>query len=195
MTSQIFKVLAFSAILLTLASSTPDGAVAASSGRQLFNIADYGAKRDGSVLATAAFRQAIQAAKAAGGGTVYVPPGKYTSGPIELFSNMTLDVDSGATIDFPVAAIPFEKTRYLGKGQQPGKFVERSNPLAVETRLLSGEPSSTFRPRDRHGAVSSIHRNPRRGRPAFPATSNRTNSAAVRRMRRLAHAAKRVQLR
>src|ERR1035441_9495532 len=88
MTSQIFKVLTFCAIILTSTSSTPNYAVAASSGRQLFNIADYGAKRDGSVLATEAFQQAIQAAKAAGGGTIYVPPGKYISGPIELFSNM-----------------------------------------------------------------------------------------------------------
>ena len=114
MTSQIFKVLAFCAIILTSTSSTPNYAVAASSGRQLFNIADYGAKRDGAVLATEAFRQAIQAAKAAGGGTIYVPPGKYISGPIELFSNMILDIDAGATIEFPVAPLPFTKGRYLG---------------------------------------------------------------------------------
>ena len=114
MTSQIFKVLTFCAIILTSTSSTPNYAVAASSGRQLFNIADYGAKRDGSVLATEAFQQAIQAAKAAGGGTIYVPPGKYISGPIELFSNMILDIDAGATIEFPVAPLPFTKGRYLG---------------------------------------------------------------------------------
>src|ERR1019366_10017352 len=114
MTSQIFKVLTFYALILTPTSCAPNYAAAASSGRQLFNIADYGAKRDGAVLATEAFRQAIQAAKAAGGGTIYVPPGKYISGPIDLFSNMTLEVDAGATIAFPVAAIPFEKTRYLG---------------------------------------------------------------------------------
>ena len=114
MTSQVFKVLTFCAIILTSTSSAPNYAVAASSGRQLFNIADYGAKRDGSVLATEAFRQAIQAAKAAGGGTIYVPPGKYISGPIELFSNMILDIDAGATIEFPVAPLPFTKGRYLG---------------------------------------------------------------------------------
>ena len=114
MTSQIFKVLTFCAIILTSTSSAPNYAVAASSGRQLFNIADYGAKRDGAVLATEAFRQAIQAAKAAGGGTIYVPPGKYISGPIELFSNMILDIDAGATIEFPVAPLPFTKGRYLG---------------------------------------------------------------------------------
>ena len=54
------------------------------------------------------------AAKAAGGGTIYVPPGRYRSGPIELFSNMTLDADAGATIEFPVAELPFVKSRYLG---------------------------------------------------------------------------------
>src|SRR5664280_239330 len=111
---KIFKALTFWSILLTLASCAPADALAASSGRQLFNIADYGAKKDGASPATDAFRQAIQAAKAAGGGTIYVPPGRYTSGPIELFSNMTLDIDGGATIAFPVAPLPFEQTRYLG---------------------------------------------------------------------------------
>src|SRR5947209_3701145 len=88
--------------------------IAAGSGRQLFNVADYGAKKDGSALATEAFHRAIQAAKAAGGGTIYVPPGVYKSGPIELFSNMTLELDAGARIEFPVAPLPFSKTRYLG---------------------------------------------------------------------------------
>jgi polygalacturonase len=89
-------------------------ATGGSSGRQLFNVVDYGAKRDSSAPATDAFRRAIAAAKQAGGGTIYVPPGRYTSGPIELFSNMTLDVDAGATVAFPVAPLPFEQTRYLG---------------------------------------------------------------------------------
>jgi polygalacturonase len=87
---------------------------AAGTGRPVFNIADYGAKQDGSAPATEAFRSAIQAAKAAGGGTIYVPAGKYQSGPIELFSNMTLEIDTGATIEFPVAPLPFTKGRYLG---------------------------------------------------------------------------------
>ncbi|MFB3829593.1 MAG: glycoside hydrolase family 28 protein [Bryobacteraceae bacterium] len=89
-------------------------AAAAGSGRQVFNIVDFGAKPDGSQPATEAIRRAVQAAKAAGGGTVYVPPGKYTSGPIELFSNMTLEVDGGAAIEFPVAELPFTRGRYLG---------------------------------------------------------------------------------
>jgi polygalacturonase len=110
----MLRTLAVCGILLTLPTWTPRVASAANSGRQVFNILDYGAKRDGSAAATAAFRQAIQAAKSASGGTIYVPPGKYTSGPIELFSNMTLEVDAGATIEFPVAPLPFVKGRYLG---------------------------------------------------------------------------------
>jgi polygalacturonase len=100
--------------LLVGVSVLPRDAWAAVPGRQLFNIVDYGAKKDGSEPATEAFREAIEAAKTAGGGTIYVPAGRYVSGPIELFSNMTLDVDAGATIEFPVAPLPFRKGRYLG---------------------------------------------------------------------------------
>jgi polygalacturonase len=87
---------------------------AAAGGRALFNVRDYGAHDDGSDLATGAFQAAVADAKAAGGGTIYVPPGRYRSGPIELGSNMTLEIDAGATISFPVAALPFTRTRYLG---------------------------------------------------------------------------------
>jgi polygalacturonase len=94
-------------ILLLLSAS-------AWSAPRAFNVVDYGAARDGSAPATQAFRRAIDATKAAGGGTIFVPAGKYISGPIELFSNMTLHVDAGATIEFPVAALPFTRGRYLG---------------------------------------------------------------------------------
>uniref|UniRef100_Q02B93 Glycoside hydrolase, family 28 n=1 Tax=Solibacter usitatus (strain Ellin6076) TaxID=234267 RepID=Q02B93_SOLUE len=76
-----------------------------------FNILDYGAKNDGSAPATGAFRAAIQAAKAAGGGTVFVPAGKYTTGPIELVSNLVLYFDAGAVVEFPAQRLPFVKSR------------------------------------------------------------------------------------
>lgn len=79
-----------------------------------FNVVDYGARNDSSAPATAAFRAAIEAAKAAGGGTVYVPPGSYVSGPIELISNLVLQIDAGATIRFPAARLPFTKGRQQG---------------------------------------------------------------------------------
>uniref|UniRef100_Q02B94 Glycoside hydrolase, family 28 n=1 Tax=Solibacter usitatus (strain Ellin6076) TaxID=234267 RepID=Q02B94_SOLUE len=80
----------------------------------VFNIADYGARKDGSALATEAFRSAIQAAKAAGGGTVYVPAGQYISGPIELVSNLVLHIDAGATLRFPATRLPFSRGRWQG---------------------------------------------------------------------------------
>jgi polygalacturonase len=66
----------------------------------LYNILDYGARNDGSASATAAIRSAIQAAKAAGGGTVYVPAGQYVTGPIELVSNLVFEIDAGAVLRF-----------------------------------------------------------------------------------------------
>src|SRR3954452_7784444 len=76
-----------------------------------FNILDYGARNDGSARATDAIRGAIQAAKAAGGGTVFVPAGTYVTGPIELISNLTLYIDAGATLRFPAERLPFTKGR------------------------------------------------------------------------------------
>lgn len=82
-----------------------------------FNVLDYGAKRDASSPSTAAFRAAIQAAAKAGGGTVFVPSGQYTSGAIELTSNINFHIDAGATIRFladrslyPMVASRFEGT-------------------------------------------------------------------------------------
>jgi len=107
----------FAAFALGCAVAFPRAAAAqtgVTAGVSVFNVLNYGARNDASTPATDAFRKAIAAARAAGGGTIYVPAGRYTSGPIELFSNMTLDLDAGATITFPVAALPFVKGRYLG---------------------------------------------------------------------------------
>lgn len=79
-----------------------------------FNILDYGARNDGSAPATEAIRSAIQAAKAAGGGTVYIPAGKYVSGPIELVSNLVLHIEAGATVRFPATRLPFTPGRQQG---------------------------------------------------------------------------------
>jgi hypothetical protein len=91
----------------------------------VFNITDYGAKNDGSASASGAFRSAIQAAKAAGGGTVHVPPGKYNTGPIQMISNLTLNIDAGATLNFVAdrAELPFTKGRLEG--------VERITPIPL----------------------------------------------------------------
>jgi polygalacturonase len=89
------------------------GAEARSAG-PVFSVVDYGARNDGSEPATEAIRSAIQAAKAAGGGTVYVPPGNYVTGPIELVSNLVLHIEAGATLRFPAQRLPFTRGRQQG---------------------------------------------------------------------------------
>ncbi|GAA2409136.1 hypothetical protein GCM10010404_78850 [Nonomuraea africana] len=57
-----------------------------------FNIVDYGAVGDNSTDCTAAFRNAIAACNAAGGGRVLVPSGTFRTGKIHLLSNVNLSV-------------------------------------------------------------------------------------------------------
>jgi polygalacturonase len=65
-----------------------------------FNIKDYGAVADGTTLNTEAIQKTIDAASAAGGGTVLVPAGQFLTGPIKLASNLDFKVDTGATLLF-----------------------------------------------------------------------------------------------
>jgi len=63
-----------------------------------FNVREFGAAGNGSALDTEAIQRAIRAASAAGGGTVVFEPGVYVTGTFELLSNVTLDLESGATL-------------------------------------------------------------------------------------------------
>jgi polygalacturonase len=69
-----------------------------STGENYFNVHNFGAAGDGTNLDSPAINQAINAAAAAGGGTVYFPAGTYLSGSIHLKSNVHLLIDAGATI-------------------------------------------------------------------------------------------------
>lgn len=80
----------------------------------IFDITAYGAKSDASAPSTDAFAKAIAAAKAAGGGTVYVPAGHYTSGPIELVSHLRLEFGPGSFVVFPAQKLPLTKGRQQG---------------------------------------------------------------------------------
>ena len=63
-----------------------------------YNIVDYGAKSDTTVLSTAALQRAVDACSAAGGGRVVVPAGSYKTGSIVLRSNVHLYLELGATL-------------------------------------------------------------------------------------------------
>src|SRR5436309_2799208 len=64
----------------------------------LCEVRQYGAAGNGAALDTAALQKAIDTCAARGGGTVYVAPGRYLSGTLLLRDNITLWLDSGATI-------------------------------------------------------------------------------------------------
>ncbi|HTN38634.1 MAG TPA: glycoside hydrolase family 28 protein [Arachidicoccus sp.] len=75
----------------------------------VYNVKNYGAKGDGKNLDTKAIDKAIDAASAAGGGTVVFPAGDYLSVTIHLKSNVGLYIDHGATI---IAATPSDGVAY-----------------------------------------------------------------------------------
>src|ERR1039457_3451942 len=78
-------------------------AAASSPAAGSFDVRTFGATGDGKTLDTAAIDKTIDAAVAAGGGTVIFPAGNYLSYSIHLKSNITLQLESGATL---VAADP-----------------------------------------------------------------------------------------
>ncbi len=63
-----------------------------------YNVLDYGAKSDTTVLSTQAVQQAIDACSQAGGGRVLVPAGMYKIGTIVLRSQVELHLEMGATL-------------------------------------------------------------------------------------------------
>src|SRR5215468_8285644 len=75
----------------------------------LYNVREHGATGDGKSLDTPAINKAVDAAAAAGGGTVFFPAGNYLSVSIHLKSNVALYLDQGATI---VAAETSETAKY-----------------------------------------------------------------------------------
>ncbi len=68
-----------------------------------YDVRAFGATGDGKTLDSDAINRAIDAAAAAGGGTVRFPAGTYLSFSLRLKSNLTLQFDAGATL---LAATP-----------------------------------------------------------------------------------------
>ena len=87
--------------------AAPSAASSPSAG--ILDVKAFGATGDGKTLDTAAINKAIDAAAAAGGGTVRFPAGDYLSYSIHLKSHIALHLEPGATIiaaDPPAAGAP-----------------------------------------------------------------------------------------
>lgn len=81
------------------------------------NMREAGAINDGKTLNTQVIRKTIDKLSAQGGGTLFFPAGTYLTGPIVLKSNITIDIESGATILFSSNFddyLPFVEMRYEG---------------------------------------------------------------------------------
>jgi polygalacturonase len=73
-----------------------------------FDVKQYGASGQKQDDARPAIQKAIDACGEAGGGTVYLPPGEYTSGQLRLRSGVRLFLEGGATLLASLDARQFE---------------------------------------------------------------------------------------
>ncbi|MCL6613153.1 MAG: glycoside hydrolase family 28 protein [Firmicutes bacterium] len=83
----------------------------------VFDVRAFGARPDGQTPSTAAITAAIEACAAAGGGVVYIPAGRFFTGPLRLKSHVRLHLEAGAHLLFSQdpADYPVLETRWEGK--------------------------------------------------------------------------------
>jgi polygalacturonase len=126
----------------------------------------YGARVDGAAKDTAAIQAAIDACAQGGGGSVRLSAGTWLSAPIVLKSNVTLEIDKGATLlgssdhqDYPA------KTEFGAPGLQ--SLVSATNATDVSITgegTIDGAGDSWWqeaRAVGDHGVMGSDHTRPR----------------------------------
>ncbi|MGE5549363.1 MAG: glycoside hydrolase family 28 protein [Bacteroidota bacterium] len=105
----------------------------------VYNVQDFGAKRDNRTLDHEAIQAAIDRCAAEGGGTVHVPAGNYRCGTIRLKSNINLHLETGAEIlgaDDPSLYPVIAPTPY---GNLPGQIQALIWADAVENASITGQ--------------------------------------------------------
>lgn len=107
---------------------------------ETYNIKELGADTKGQVKCTELINQTIQKAAEAGGGTIYFPAGTYLTGAITMQSNITLQIEAGATLSFSTDFddyLPFREVRW------EGIFMQTFSPLiyakGAENIAIKGE--------------------------------------------------------
>jgi polygalacturonase len=121
----------------------------------LFNVMKYGAKNDGKTDNTAAFKAAINACNAAGGGTVLVPGGTYVTGAIYLMSNVNLRLEgstlkfSGDASKYPTVLTRYEGIECMNRSPMIYAYGEKNIALTGKGTLDAGGTSSWNKGSDR----------------------------------------------
>jgi hypothetical protein len=106
-----------------------------------FDVSAYGATGVRTQNATGACQSAIDACTAAGGGTVYVPPGDYSVGMLQLKDNVTLHVEAGATLFL------IQDNTQFPRGRRAMLFAENAVNVAITGRgTLDGLAQYEFAP-------------------------------------------------
>jgi len=100
--------------LATLAVALAVTSGVASPPAHSFDVRQYGAVGDGRTMDTAALQKAIDAAAAAGGGTVVLSPGTYLSGSLDLKSHVTLRLEAQATLLGSAHRTDYRKLNFHG---------------------------------------------------------------------------------
>src|SRR5215470_5289441 len=80
----------------------------------IFDVRTYGAVGDGKTVDSPAINMAIEAAAAAGGGTVFFPAGTWLSFSIRLKSHVSLYLSQGCIIEAAASPLPGQTTGYNG---------------------------------------------------------------------------------
>ncbi len=114
-------------LALLLGSTVPLRSQPAAAPGNIFDVRRFGATGKKADNATKAIRDAVEACFAAGGGVVYVPPGQYTTGAIELKNNVNLHLEAGATLFLSQDRADFGDRRAM-------IYAERAKNIAVTGR-------------------------------------------------------------
>ena len=130
------------------------------------DVHQYGAKADGTTKDTVAIQSAIDACEKQGGGTVHLAAGTYLSAPIVLKSNITLQLDTGATLlgspdhaDYPA------KREFRAPGMQSLVSATNAENVAITGEGVIDGNGETWWQEARaikdHGILGSEHTRPR----------------------------------
>ena len=87
----------------------------------LFDVRTFGATGDGKTVDSPAINKAIEAAAAAGGGTIIFPAGNYLSFSIRLKSHVDLYLSQGCAIIAADSPLPTQTTGYMGGTYDPAE--------------------------------------------------------------------------